>query len=834
MSKLAERRIKENQQNKEPLLDLGNCGLDGTEAVLESLVACSHLEVLNFADRWAGAYYEGKSLLFSANEGPANRLLCLPAGLPPNLQVLIANDGENRGGIRSLEPLQALKQLRALYLNGHQLISPTALSHLGQLRALDLSNNQIADLEPLAKLSQLQELYLAGNRIDNTEALRGLPQLSRLDLGQNQLREVLDLAELPPAGILYLGFNRITRLQASDTLEQLSYIDLRGNQLQEISLELLEALPQLQQLLVGANPIQNIPEEMLAQGLYEVAQLRDYLESITQKAKRRALNEAKLIFVGVGAVGKTELADALSLPNYRFDPYREATQGIRIKQWLPPDSKRAGRKVSFRSNIWDFAGQEINYGTHQFFLTKNSLYVFVWETRKGEHQSAFDYWLNVITLLAQGAPILVVQNKTDLSKEQLDQQNWQAKFPNIVDFYETSCKTGEGIAALRAAVVKELLALPNTRDIWNTDRFAVRAILEQKNEDYMPYSQYLQICESQGLNRKESGFLAQQLHDIGVILHFKDDPILKNLVVLKPSWATKAAYALLENEIITGGKFDGEQLDHIWQEGCFDDQHGFLLRLMERFELIFPLNMANQYIIPARLPMQSPQEVGKIIETASLADKRLCFEYHYDFMPKGIFSRFICRAHSLVASSLFWRQGVVLSYEDSWALLSLNVVPAIKLIRIETWGPAADHLLFLIRSHFGHIHAQLRHPPLKEVIPCYCEKCQAQEHSTHYFEEGFLKGVWSKGDTEVYCGNISKVFIKTLLEGIWRSSQDKAQGLLALINAHDIAGFFAEADRLKVGNQALEQLRQKFVLNDMGHLYAQQLSVWVGQRFEER
>lgn len=833
MSKLAERLIKENQRSREPLLDLGNCGLDGTEAVLESLEACAHLEVLNFADRWAGAYFEGKSLLFSANEGPANRLRCLPAGLPPQLQVLIASNGENRGGIRSLAPLRPLRLLRALYLSGHQLISPAVLAHLKQLRALDLSYNQIADLEPLAGLVQLRELYLAGNRIDNVEALLGLALLGRLDLGQNRLREVFDLAKLPPVDTLYLGFNRITCLQASNIQAQLGYIDLRGNQLQEISLELLEALPQLQQLLVGANLIQNIPEGLLGQGVYEVAQLRDYLASVSQTAKRRELNEAKLIFVGGGGVGKTELSDALSLPDYEFDPYREATQGIRVKQWLPPGGLRAGRKVSFRGNIWDFAGQEINYGTHQFFLTKNSLYVFVWETRKGENRSMFDYWLNVITLLAQGAPILVVQNKTDLSKEQLNQENWQAKFPNIVDFYETSCKTGEGIAALRAAVVKGLLALPNTRDIWNKDRFAVRAVLEQKEEDYILYSQYLQICESQGLNRKESGFLAQQLHDIGVVLHFKDDPILKDLVVLKPTWATEAAYALLKNERTMGGRFEGERLDCIWQEGRFDDQHGFLLRLMERFELVFRLHTTNQYIIPARLPMQSPPEVAKIGQTALLADKRLCFEYHYDFMPEGIFSRFICRAHSLVASSFFWRQGVVLSYEDSWALLSLNDVSAIKVVKIETWGPAADHLLFLVRSHFDYIHAQLCHPPLKEVIPCYCEKCQTQEYLTYYFEEDFLKKLWRVGDTDLRCGNISKVSIKTLLEGVWRPSQSHYQGLLARINAHDIAGFFEEVDRLKISNQALEQLRQKFVLNDMGHLYAQQLSVWVGQRFEE-
>ena len=33
-------------------------------------------------------------------------------------------------------------------------------------------------------------------------------------------------------------------------------------------------------------------------------------------------------------------------------------------------------------NIWDFGGQEIYYATHQFFLTKRSLYVLVIDNRK--------------------------------------------------------------------------------------------------------------------------------------------------------------------------------------------------------------------------------------------------------------------------------------------------------------------------------------------------------------------------------------------------------------------------------------------------------------------
>ena len=44
MNKLAKQLIEENIASKNPTLDLGNCGLDGTEPELELLAECEHLE----------------------------------------------------------------------------------------------------------------------------------------------------------------------------------------------------------------------------------------------------------------------------------------------------------------------------------------------------------------------------------------------------------------------------------------------------------------------------------------------------------------------------------------------------------------------------------------------------------------------------------------------------------------------------------------------------------------------------------------------------------------------------------------------------------------------
>lgn len=50
MTSLAKKLIEENLKTKNPILDLGNCGLDGTEPELELLAECEHLETLIFLD----------------------------------------------------------------------------------------------------------------------------------------------------------------------------------------------------------------------------------------------------------------------------------------------------------------------------------------------------------------------------------------------------------------------------------------------------------------------------------------------------------------------------------------------------------------------------------------------------------------------------------------------------------------------------------------------------------------------------------------------------------------------------------------------------------------
>ncbi|WP_366558215.1 hypothetical protein [Okeania sp. SIO3B5] len=87
----------------------------------------------------------------------------------------------------------------------------------------------------------------------------------------------------------------------------------------------------------------------------------------------------------------------------------ESTKGIKVNQW----NFQITNQHEFQMNIWDFGGQEIYHATHQFFLTKRSLYILVVDTR--QENTRFDYWLNIVELLSDNSrSVKPTQNYHDL------------------------------------------------------------------------------------------------------------------------------------------------------------------------------------------------------------------------------------------------------------------------------------------------------------------------------------------------------------------------------------------------------------------------------------
>ncbi|WP_375561294.1 COR domain-containing protein [Bernardetia sp. OM2101] len=855
----AERRIEENLRAKNTTLDLSKCNITGEEKILEKLQGANHIlrlklddniitnilflseltqierlylknnkvSDISFIENWKNLKHLDLSSNLIIDYSPIQNLNKLQGLFLSFNQILDYSFIQNLTSVQSLSLfdnkisdisfLSNLKILTNLNLSFNQISDISVLKELKQLRELHLSENKISDISALKKLEKLEILYLNENKILDLLALKELRQLKGLHLSDNRISDILSLKKITNLQVLTLWNNKISDISVLKELKQLRELFLTDNRIENISLEFLNCLPDLKELYLGRNDIKNIPRE-LYEGHFNncLEAVKNHLKSIEKEEERRELNEAKLIFVGVGEVGKTELSEALSEIKYEFKEGRKSTTGIRVKPWQLVDCKREEKKISFIAHIWDFAGQEINYGTHQFFLTKNSIYVFVWETRKGEDESKFAYWLRIVSLLSKNAPILVVQNKIDEIVSEVNQKQWKEQFDNIIGFYKTSCKEGTGINELRTDIQNQLIELPHTREIWNKYRVAVRDELVEmsKETDYISYKDYLKVCEKHTVSKEDAGFLSDQLHNIGSILHFSEEARLKNTVVLNSEWVTDAAYLLLDTKKVTNGRFDFDNLDTIWSDERFDEKHEFLINLIEKFELIFQFQDSDLYIVPEGLPVEEPTGVAEIKPTfESEKTKYLRFEYHYPFMPKGILSRFICRLHENILEEYFWKNGVVLELDkETFAKVILNEVENPKTIKIEVWGKQADKLLAIIRRNIEHIHSKFEELEVFQKIPCVCVDCK-DSSKPHLHDYSTLKRFQEKGRTTRECAiGAEDVEIATLLEGIVETDSMKTSYFLELLERNEIDRLFIELQESKLSNKYdINSLKDEYI-----------------------
>ena len=171
MSKLARQLIEENLKTKAPVLDLGNCGLDGSEKALYfPLTQANHIETLILSNDWFELEKNKWIRKISQNRGYRNCLIQVPAALPKKLKTLILFGGlPPKRRIQDFSFLKGLTQLKHLNLGGNYIQDYTFLAGLTQLKHLDLSKNQIQDisLDFLNAFSELKELKLQDNPIQN-------------------------------------------------------------------------------------------------------------------------------------------------------------------------------------------------------------------------------------------------------------------------------------------------------------------------------------------------------------------------------------------------------------------------------------------------------------------------------------------------------------------------------------------------------------------------------------------------------------------------------------------------------------------------------------------
>jgi len=663
------------------------------------------------------------------------------------------------------DSLAQLHSLQQLYLSSNQISAiPDSLAQLQSLQQLNLGGNQISAIpDSLAQLQSLQELYLSDNQITTIpDSLGQLQTLQHLSLFNNQITTIPDsLGQLQTLQHLSLFNNQITTIPDSlGQLQTLQHLSLFNNQITTIP-ESLESLPQLEKLDLRRNPLPISPEILGPPELHEgpgpVEEIFNYLR-LLRSGDVRPLNEAKLLLVGQGSVGKTSLIKQLIYN--RFNPNEPQTDGLNVSEWnVYVNSK------DVRLNVWDFGGQEIYHATHQFFLTKRSLYLLVCNCRTSEEENRLEYWLKLIQSFGGESPVIIVGNKKDEQPLDINRKALRDKYPNIQAILETSCQTGDGIEALRAAIYDQVAQLHDVYNLLPLSWFEVKERLEAMDCDFIPYSDYIGICcrndVYEGHNQEQ---LIDLLHNLGLVLNFREHPLLKDTNVLNPDWVTAGIYALLSDEELktkTKGILTHDDLTRVLDgERYPPERHRYLTDLMQEFQLCFELPdcPSPKFLIPGLLPKDEPEDTA-------LKGDTLEFQYHYRILPEGVLSRFIVLSHEKIHKQVCWRSGVMLKYcegEEVYNIARIKADPEEDKIFISISGRENTRRVFLslIRDTFNKIHRSFANLEVTEWVPVPGHP----DHQPLDYQE--LLGLEDMGDQTVTIGKLRlRLNLRQLLDG---------------------------------------------------------------------
>jgi GTPase SAR1 family protein/Ran GTPase-activating protein (RanGAP) involved in mRNA processing and transport len=459
--------------------------------------------------------------------------------------------------------------------------------NLKGLHTLDIEANDIGEAGARAIAENLKDLHtlnIGANSIGATGAkaiAKNLKGLHTLNIGTNSIGE---------AGARAIAEN----------LKALHTLDIGGNAVGKAGVLALEALlppqGQLRALLVRDLPQLQLPDEVV-----NSCDARWILTELRRPG--RAIRQVKILVLGDGEMGKTQLVNRLR--NLPFEEDAARTPDIETHTL---EFAKVGRdNEALTARIYDFGGQPHLWSAHRFFLAnRHNLYIVVIDGTRQSRQR-LDYWLHYLRHYVgreppaadrterqdtgraeqEKIPVLVVFTNSDrteasktqnrrpfatISKEEADEFIGDcADFADVRVVRQYSSRTDEGLPDVQKRLrnlMRGMSYVFNTRYADSLHR--VKDYLEGNAEARAelgaePFKQSLSIDALNALFRKaqrqidgsvdDGDFLIwrQILRNLGVVHWVGDVPGVASGVpiantVYSPEWVRKLVYAIIRAE----------------------------------------------------------------------------------------------------------------------------------------------------------------------------------------------------------------------------------------------------------------------------------------------
>ncbi|MEH2320821.1 leucine-rich repeat protein [Nostoc sp.] len=730
----AEQRIKKVRREGAIELDLSDMKLS---EIPEAIASLTQLLTLNLSDNQLTQLPEAIASLTQLQRLnlDSNQLTELPEAMASLTQLQRLDLGNNQ--LTELpEAMASLTQLQQLDLYYNQLTQlPEAITSLTQLQQLNLYHNKLTALpEAMGKLSQLISLDLNNNKLNQLpQSISYLINLEELRLNENDIIVLPEyLEQLSKLNTLAIGGNclnelpnfirKLTRLKKLFAwgihldalpewivnLTQLELLNIQENRIKIIP-DFISLLSQLRSFMANKNLLTDLPT-YLGQCLHLntldlddnplnpdlAAAYEQGTEAVFQYLRAQAeeqitLNEAKLILIGEGEVGKSCLLGSL-----RGDEWvdgRPTTHGIEIKPVIVTDPD-SGTEITL--NGWDFGGQRVYRPTHQLFFSAPAVYLVIWKPREGPQQGFVKEWITLIKNREPEAKVLVVathggpgQRQPDIDRQEILDQFGK---DTVIDFFHVNSKPSEdtthctGLAELKDTIARVAASLPEMGRSVPAKWQQVREILQTSDKAYLPYDDVIAICAEQGIDKEQAELFLRISHTLGHFIHYHYDPTLRDIVILKPDWLAKAISFVLDDGMTRkrNGLVEFEHLSQLWshppfagEEGYPSKLHPIFLRLMERFDLSYEVvfdqsETSNTSLIAQLVPDTRPEPLpnwGEQPEGGDRQQVQICriVDSRGQFaVAEGLFYQLIVRLHKYslgranYEDSIHWQRGLML------------------------------------------------------------------------------------------------------------------------------------------------------------------------------
>ena len=569
--------------------------------------------------------------------------------------------------IRNLPKHMVIKQLN---LSQNQL-SSLPISITSQLRnctKLDLHQNDIRYVPAsILELPVIKELNLSNNKITELPKVLWSASLIKLNLSHNELNTLPDCATemcTYSMTVLKLENNQLKEVpKCICFLSNLNALDISYNPKILILPPELGRLESLKQLhLEGLHHLYDPPPSICE----NLTSCISYLRS--QFLKQSKYYRMKLMVVGKPNVGKTTMIRCLQGRQYP----KKSTDGVEIGKWSYRPSLF---KTTFSFSVWDFAGQEEYYTTHQVFLSKQSLYLAVWNVMEGKDGiKELKPWLSNIFLLASESQVLIVATHLDLLIAKFGKDQAEAKCAE----YEGYIKQSIPLITFNKNVAKILFVgligrrenVPQLKkEIYNAAEkctidgqpimgSSIPASYERVDNELhkltipiLHAKEFKEMVRSLGQidlqSEDEIRALTLFLHGIGSLLHFNDHRHnLDDLYFVKPQWLCKlmSTVVTVENKYVKNGRITKPEIKQLFEQASKDYPEELLeqyLALFNRFEIVLPLDKGGDLLlIPCFLPSNRPIIVEELSQVYHYQRQ---FIFYDAITPPGLWSRLLSR-----------------------------------------------------------------------------------------------------------------------------------------------------------------------------------------------